>query len=74
MLPRPFQALWASPTSHDPSQSGQRPLSIGLEDSLTWYPQGASNAELLDAAGGFMIRSLFAGTMDDQEGTPWMNL
>lgn len=46
---------------------------MGLEDSLTWYPQGSSNAELLDAAGGFMIQNLFEAS-DEYTGAPWMPL
>ncbi|KAH8434472.1 fungal specific transcription factor domain-containing protein [Aspergillus melleus] len=59
------------PPATSQNQAIYNPLSMGLEDSLTWYPQGASNAELLDAAGGFMIQNLFEGS-DDYAGAPWM--
>ncbi|KAF9894941.1 hypothetical protein FE257_004563 [Aspergillus nanangensis] len=75
-MPRPFHALWA-PTPNPQTtqhQGGYNPLAMGVEDSFTWYPQGSSNAELLDAAGGFMIRNFFEGA-DEQHhsgGSPWM--
>ena len=34
---------------------------MGLQDGPAWYPQGSSNAELLDATGGFMIQNFFDG-------------
>lgn len=59
------------PPATPQNQAIYNPLSMGLEDSLTWYPQGSSNAELLDAAGGFMIQNLFEGS-EEYTGAPWM--
>ncbi|KAL4888341.1 fungal-specific transcription factor domain-containing protein [Aspergillus ambiguus] len=71
-LPRPFHTLWPSSTPNAPHQTMYNSLHMGLEDTLTWYPQGSSNAELLDAAGGFMIRNFFDGSDEHPAGSPWM--
>ncbi|PLB51994.1 hypothetical protein P170DRAFT_401797 [Aspergillus steynii IBT 23096] len=68
-----LRSLTLAPASAPPTNAIYNPLSMGLEDSLTWYPQGSSNAELLDAAGGFMIQNIFEGS-EDYTGPPWMPL
>lgn len=40
------------------------PLSVTPDAGFAWYPQGSSNAEFLDAAGGFMFGGFFDGTED----------
>ncbi|KAE8388474.1 fungal-specific transcription factor domain-containing protein [Aspergillus alliaceus] len=70
-LRRPSHALWVPPSGNQ-GQAIYNPLSMGLEDSYTWYPQGMSNAELLDAAGGFMIQNFFEGSEGHSGKSPWM--
>ncbi|XBQ86933.1 hypothetical protein V6000_002622 [Aspergillus fumigatus] len=61
-VPRPLHPPWAAPTSAAEGHEIYSHLAAGLGDIVAWYPQGTSNAELLDAAGGFMIQNFFAGT------------
>ncbi|KJK62286.1 specific transcription factor domain protein [Aspergillus parasiticus SU-1] len=65
--------FWAPPPGAQ-NQAIYNPLSMGLEDSFTWYPQGMSNAELLDAAGGFMIQNFFEGSEGHSGTSPWMGM
>ncbi|GAD92150.1 C6 transcription factor [Paecilomyces variotii No. 5] len=44
---------WVAPLSAVEGQETYNYPAAGLEDSLAWYPQGSSNAELLDAAACF---------------------
>ncbi|KAE8149167.1 fungal-specific transcription factor domain-containing protein [Aspergillus avenaceus] len=70
---RPLQNILPS-TPGEHLQTVYNPLSMGLEDSFTWYPQGMSNAELLDAAGGFMIQNLFEGSDENPGSGSWMSM
>lgn len=69
--PRPSHAFWP-PTEGNQNQAVYNPFPMGLDDSFTWYPQGSSNAELLDAAGGFLIQNVFEGTGGTDTGATWM--
>lgn len=61
---------WVAPLSAVEGQEIYNYPAAGLEDSLAWYPQGSSNAELLDAAGGFMIQNFFPGSDGNPSATP----